>query len=128
MRESEKALRKVEKEIEEMQRKQERLMQERNTQAIRNMQEMIKRQEAKAQQLAREHERKARNIDKIRDELVKDGLIKSKSSHYEMRLNKRGLFIDDEKQSDAIFQKYKNLLKELTGIDIENGGSFVMNN
>ncbi len=132
MRESEKALREVEKKIEEMQRKQERLIQERNTQAIRNMQEMIKRQEEKARQLAREyaqeHERKAKDIDKIRDELVKDGLIKSKSSHYEMRLNKRGLFIDDEKQSDALFQKYKNLLKEITGTDIENGGSFIMNN
>ncbi|TAH19147.1 MAG: hypothetical protein EAZ08_09745 [Cytophagales bacterium] len=116
MKDNEAAMRKLEKEMQEMQRNQEvhmRIMQQ-------NAQQM--------QEKAIAHSKKAKeNSDKILEELIKDGLIKSKSDHYEMRLNKRGLFIDDEKQSDALFEKYKKLFKDLTGNDIENG-TFVINN
>ncbi len=121
MKDNEASMRKLEKEMQEMQGKQEgqmRIMQQKMEQDARLME--IK---------ARAHGKKAQeNSDKILEELIKDGLIKSKSAHYEMRLNKRGLFIDDEKQADAIFEKYKKLFKELTGNEIEEDNTFIMNN
>lgn len=117
MRKGEEEMRKVQREMENLQR---------------GLQEMANEHQIKARRLeakAREHERKAReNSDRISEELVKDGLIKSKDDRYEMRLSKRGLFIDDEKQSDTLFQKYKKLLKDLMGVDIADGGNFILSN
>ncbi len=146
MQEREQSMRKVERQMEEVQRKQERIMeeQERKMEEVQRKQERImEEQERKMEEVQRIHEQNARkmeararvmekkaqeNADKILDELVKDGLIKSKKGTYEMRLNKRGLFIDDEKQSDALFAKYKKLIEDLTGNKIENDNSFMINN
>ncbi|SFE96759.1 M56 family metallopeptidase [Thermoflexibacter ruber] len=118
------AMRKSEEEIQKAQRELENLQ--------RGLQEMANENQLSARKLeekAREHERKAReNTDRILEELIKDGLIEGKDARYEVRMNKRGLFIDDEKQSDTLFKKYKNLLKDLMGINIENGGNFMLSN
>lgn len=121
MKEQESSMRKLEKEMQETQRKQEgqmRIMQQKMEQELRKKEEKLKAQIKKAQE----------NSDKMLKELIKDGLIKSKTDHYEMRLNKRGLFIDDEKQSDALFEKYKKLFKDLTGNEIVEDNTFIMNN
>lgn len=114
-------MQKLEKELQEIQRKTEgqmRIAQQKMEQDARLMEISAREQGKKAQE----------NSDKILEELIKDGLIKSKSDHYEVRLNKRGLFVDDEKQPDALFEKYKKLFKDLTGNEIVEGNSYTMNN
>jgi beta-lactamase regulating signal transducer with metallopeptidase domain len=120
MRKGEEEMRKAQRELENLQR------------GLQGLEEITNKNQIRARQLeekAREQERKSRETsNRVLEELVKDGLIKSKDARYDMRLNKRGLFIDDEKQSDALFQKYKKLLKDLMGIDIEDGGNFMLSN
>ncbi|RNI23624.1 M56 family metallopeptidase [Rufibacter latericius] len=51
--------------------------------------------------------------------LVSDGLIKSAEADYDFRLDKTGLYIDDKKQSDALFEKYKKIIQSTTGEDVD---------
>lgn len=120
----------VERQMEEVQRKQEVIMHEQE----RNMEALSRRQERQArvmEERAMEYEKRAQEkMDKILDELVKDGLIKSKKSHYEVRMNKRGLFVDDVKQSDELYEKYKKLIQEKSGQNsiFDDNWSFTINN
>jgi hypothetical protein len=61
---------------------------------------------------------------KIKSELIKDGLIPHWGAHFELRLNRRGLFVGNQPQPDDLYQKYAALLEELTGTRMEANGSF----
>jgi beta-lactamase regulating signal transducer with metallopeptidase domain len=125
MQEREQAIRKIEQDV---QRKQEEVMQRHQRQmdeVARKFEKQARQMDAKARMMKGKSQE---NTDKILDELLSDGLIKSKKGTYEMRLNKRGLFIDDEKQSETLFEKYKKLFETLTGNKIENDNSFVISN
>jgi hypothetical protein len=61
---------------------------------------------------------------KIKDELIKDGLIPHRGAHFELRLNRRGLFVGNQPQPVDLYQKYAALLEELTGTRMEANGSF----
>lgn len=124
MQESQISMQKLEKEMQEVQHKHEKTMQQHH----QIMEKDAQIYEQQAHQMAAQAKKAQENSDKILNELIKDGLIKSKSGHYEMRLNKRGLFIGDEKQSETLFEKYKKLFKETTGNEIVNGNNFIMNN
>jgi hypothetical protein len=128
MRDKERAMEDIQRQMEEMQNQNEEIMRIQE----KNLQELTRRQERQAriwEEKAREMEREANEkMDKILEELVKDNLIKSKKSHFEMRINKRGLFIDDVKQSDELYQKYKKMLRGDKNDKSDENWSFNFNN
>ncbi|MBC3540740.1 M56 family metallopeptidase [Rufibacter sediminis] len=71
----------------------------------------------------KEHDERMKKHDAMMKELkaalVSDGLIKSADADYEFKLDKSGLYVNDKKQSDALFQKYKKLMQATTGEDVE---------
>ncbi|WP_347157519.1 M56 family metallopeptidase [Pontibacter chitinilyticus] len=73
-------------------------------------------------QIAREHaalaaehammaRRHAADMEKIKKEMVKDGLIPEKTSELSIQLNEKGLYINGKKQPDAVYEKYKKLMQ-----------------
>ncbi|QHL88030.1 M48 family metalloprotease [Nibribacter ruber] len=84
----------------------------------------------------KEHDERMKKHDAMMKELkaalVSDGLIKSSEADYTFKLDKTGLFVDDKKQSDALYQKYKKIISTATGEDIDmmlkkEGSNFTIN-
>ncbi|GAB2799999.1 hypothetical protein GCM10027199_86800 [Amycolatopsis magusensis] len=68
----------------------------------------------------------------LKAELVKDGFIKDPEGDYTFKLDKTGLYLNDKKQSDALYQKYKKLISKAQGEDIDitlkkDGSNFTIN-
>ncbi|WP_210462325.1 M56 family metallopeptidase [Rufibacter roseolus] len=83
----------------------------------------------------KEHEERMKKHEAMMKELkaalVSDGLIKSADDDYQFKLDKTGLYINDKKQSDALFAKYKKLIQTTTGEDVDlmlqkDGSNFVI--
>ncbi|GGK88340.1 M56 family metallopeptidase [Rufibacter glacialis] len=81
----------------------------------------------------KEHDARMKKHDAMMQELlaalVSDGLIKSKDADYDFKLDKSGLYVNDKKQSDALFEKYKKIIQTTTGDDVDlilkkNGSNF----
>jgi hypothetical protein len=70
-----------------------------------------------------EHNERMKKHDAMMKELkaalVSDGLIPSAEADYDFKLSKNGLFLNDKKQSDALFEKYKKIMQATTGEDVE---------
>ncbi|MFC6996400.1 M56 family metallopeptidase [Rufibacter roseus] len=69
----------------------------------------------------------------LKAELLADGFIKSADDDYLFKMDKTGLYINDKKQPDALFEKYKKLMQKATGDDVElilkkDGANFIINN
>ncbi|WP_018476217.1 M56 family metallopeptidase [Pontibacter roseus] len=63
----------------------------------------------------RTHEERMENIEKARQEMVKDGLLKKDEQLTDFSISDEGLFINGQKQSQALYNKYRNLLKTKEG-------------
>jgi len=59
--------------------------------------------------------------------LQSDALIK-KSGSYSFELTDKYLKIDGKKMSDALFQKYRKMYEESTGIRLENESKVLLSN
>ena len=84
----------------------------------------------------KEHDARMKKHDAMMKELkaalVSDKLIKSTDDDYTFKLDKTGLYVDDKKQSDALYQKYKKIIATATGDDIDmilkkEGSNFTIN-
>lgn len=58
-----------------------------------------------------EYEKRMKVVNSVAAELIKDGLIKDEEE-YHVKFNKTEMYIDDKKQPNSVFEKYKELLKE----------------
>ncbi|WP_192822713.1 hypothetical protein [Rufibacter sp. LB8] len=63
--------------------------------------------------------------------LAADGLITSPEADYTFKMDKTGLYVNEKKQSEALFQKYKALMQRTTGEDVDlmfkkEGSSFTI--
>ncbi|GAA4309888.1 M56 family metallopeptidase [Nibribacter koreensis] len=84
----------------------------------------------------KEHEERMKKHDammkELKSALVSDGLIKSSEADYTFKLDKTGLYVDEKKQSDALYQKYKKIIASATGEDVDmmlkkEGSNFTIN-
>ncbi|HSP87925.1 MAG TPA: hypothetical protein VLN45_07310, partial [Ignavibacteriaceae bacterium] len=58
-------------------------------------------------------------LDTAKSELVKDGLIKSKDEDFDFELNEKEMKVNDEKVSDQLHLKYKEMYKEHFNKELE---------
>ncbi|MGV3538936.1 MAG: M56 family metallopeptidase [Rufibacter sp.] len=84
----------------------------------------------------KEHEERMKKhkamMEALKAELLKDGLIKSADEDYEFTMDKNGLTVNGQKLPDAQFEKYKKIMQNATGEDVElmfkkDGASFRVN-
>ncbi|WP_066830365.1 M56 family metallopeptidase [Rufibacter ruber] len=84
----------------------------------------------------KEHEERMKKhnamVEALKAALVEDGLIKSADDNYEFTMDKTGLTVNGQKQPDATFEKYKKIMQQATGEDVEkmfkkDGASFKIN-
>ncbi|WP_066507111.1 M56 family metallopeptidase [Rufibacter sp. DG15C] len=84
----------------------------------------------------KEHDERMKKHDAMMKELkaalLSDGLIKSSEADYTFKLDKTGLYVDEKKQSDAFYQKYKKIISTATGEDVDmmlkkDGSNFTIN-
>jgi bla regulator protein blaR1 len=101
--------------------------QELRTQQRQQMQRALRDQERALREHERamlSHERAMRNHDEsmrrhefsleLREELKKDKLIKNENN-YTFKLDNKGLYIDGEKQPEAVYEKYKKMVEKEHG-------------
>jgi hypothetical protein len=64
----------------------------------------------------------------IRDNLLNDGFINDEDQKYKFEINEKGLKIDGKKQEIAIFNKYKKIIEDNTGVELGDEFSFNFTN
>lgn len=64
----------------------------------------------------------------IRDNLLNDGFINDEDQKYKFEINEKGLKIDGKKQEVAIFNKYKKIIEDNTGVELGDEFSFNFTN
>ena len=64
----------------------------------------------------------------IRDELLNDGFITDIDEDFKFDLNEKRLKINGKKQDQAIYEKYKNLIEDNTGVELEGKFEYKYNN
>jgi bla regulator protein blaR1 len=106
----------------------ERISIQRNAEHDRRMKDHEKRMEAHNERM-KKHEAMMKEL---KAELVKDGFIKDPEGDYTFKLDKTGLYLNDKKQSDTLYQKYKKLISKAQGEDIDitlkkDGSNFTIN-
>ncbi|WP_048922234.1 M56 family metallopeptidase [Rufibacter radiotolerans] len=106
----------------------ERIAIQRNGEHERRMKDHEKRMEAHNERM-KKHEAMMKEL---KAELVKDGFIKTPEGDYTFKLDKTGLYVNDKKQSDSLYQKYKKLISKAQGEDIDitlkkDGSNFTIN-
>ncbi|GAB3202917.1 beta-lactamase regulating signal transducer with metallopeptidase domain [Pontibacter aydingkolensis] len=82
--------------------------------------EMAKRHEEMAhkhEERAREHEARMKEL---RKEMIKDGFIKNEEDKVDIRITKDSLYVNGEKQSQELYEKYKKLMN----VNITGEGNF----
>jgi beta-lactamase regulating signal transducer with metallopeptidase domain len=76
------------------------------------------------QEMAREHERMAHEhqaqMQRVKEELVKDGIIKKGDENLNIQLNDGGLYINGNKQPQELYEKYKKLMN----IEVKDESNF----
>jgi len=96
----------------------------------REMREEHEKEMRKMEQEMREHEKRMEAFEKdLKAELIKDGIITSADRQLKLKINERELLINDSKQSDAVYNKYKKFIMEKLGssFDFEDNGNHEMN-
>lgn len=64
----------------------------------------------------------------IRDNLLNDGFISDIDQKYKVEIDEKGLKIDGKKQDKRVFEKYKKVIEDNTGVELEDEFSFNFNN
>lgn len=64
----------------------------------------------------------------IRDNLLNDGFINDEDQKYKFEINEKGLKIDGKKQEITIFNKYKKIIEDNTGVELGDEFSFNFTN
>lgn len=64
----------------------------------------------------------------IRDNLLNDGFINDEDQKYKFEINEKGLKIDGKRQEVAIFNKYKKIIEDNTGVELGDEFSFNFTN
>ncbi|MEJ8803778.1 M56 family metallopeptidase [Pontibacter sp. H249] len=76
------------------------------------------------EEMARKHEERAREhearMKELRKEMLKDGFIKSENDKIDIRITKDSLYVNGEKQSQELYEKYKKLMN----VNITGEGNF----
>ncbi len=62
-----------------------------------------------------EHRFHAEIMENVRKEMLKDGLLKENAEITDFRIDETGLFIQGEKQSQVLYEKYRGLMKSKDG-------------
>jgi hypothetical protein len=64
----------------------------------------------------------------IRENLLNDGFINDEDQKYKFEINEKGLKIDGKKQEVTIFNKYKKIIEDNTGVELGDEFSFNFTN
>jgi len=86
------------------------------------MQDYVKQMAEQNKKMAELRERMKKQdamLQALKASLLADGLIKSADADYNFKLDHTGLYLDDKQQSEALFEKYKKIIQDTTGEDIE---------
>ena len=75
------------------------------------------------------HRNKAKSMnDIITDQLLNDGYIKYIDEKYKFEINEKFLKINGKKQDKAIYDKYKKIIEDNTGVELEDEFDFKFTN
>ncbi|MER2998641.1 M56 family metallopeptidase [Pontibacter populi] len=100
----------VEVDIRRIQTQQDAAMR-RHEQSMQRHSESMKRHD----ESMKRHEQLSEVLDNVTDELVKDGLMKNNSEKVDFKIDGTGLYIDGKKQSQELYNKYRNMMKNSDG-------------
>ncbi|MGE5357292.1 MAG: hypothetical protein ACM3PT_13755 [Deltaproteobacteria bacterium] len=64
----------------------------------------------------------------IRSNLLNDGFISDEDQKYKFEISEKGLKIDGKKQDQAIFDKYRKIIEDNTGVELGDEFSFNFSN
>ena len=64
----------------------------------------------------------------IRSSLLNDGFITDEDQKYKFDISEKGLKIDGKKQDQAVFEKYKKVIEDNTGVELGDEFSFSFSN
>ena len=64
----------------------------------------------------------------IRSSLLNDGFITDEEQKYRFEISEKGLKIDGKKQEQAVFEKYKKIIEDNTGVELGEEFSFNFSN
>ncbi|MBK7093864.1 MAG: hypothetical protein IPH57_01885 [Saprospiraceae bacterium] len=54
----------------------------------------------------------------IRSSLLNDGFISDEEQKYKFEISEKGLKINGKKQDHAVFEKYKRIIEDNTGVEL----------
>ncbi|MEZ4907586.1 MAG: hypothetical protein R2771_08115 [Saprospiraceae bacterium] len=64
----------------------------------------------------------------IKENLLNDGFITDIDQKYQCEITNKGLKIDGKKQDKRVFEKYKKIIEDNTGVELDDDFSFNFNN
>jgi beta-lactamase regulating signal transducer with metallopeptidase domain len=127
MKEFEQEMQRYEKEMKEYKQEIEKFMEEHHkgmTMHAATQQEMARVQAQHSKEMARQHQAMAREqqaqMQRLKDELVKDGIIKKGDDTLNIQLNNGSLYINGKKQPQELYEKYKKLMN----IEVKDESNF----
>lgn len=85
--------------------------QERATEARARMEARREEMQARRQEMEAEREERRQRMDEFKEQLVKDGIIESKSSNLSVQISNGELTINGKKQPQEVYNKYKQWLE-----------------
>ncbi|MCJ8165423.1 M48 family metalloprotease [Pontibacter sp. E15-1] len=84
---------------------------ERSHEMVRHQQEMAQHQQEMAMQHARMAQEHEKQFQKVKEELIKDGIIQKGDEQLDIRINNGEMYVNDKKQPKKAYEKYKKLMK-----------------
>jgi tRNA/tmRNA/rRNA uracil-C5-methylase (TrmA/RlmC/RlmD family) len=104
-------MQKQEKLDEDQMREQEKQMKLQEEQLMKQMEEQEKLMRQQEEKMERQESRFDKANQALESELLEDGLIKP-GERYSFKISNEGFFLNDKKQSDQLYQKYLDWLKD----------------
>ena len=95
----------------------------RHEQAMRRHEASMRHHEASQHRHEISIQKQDKLLQAIMQALKKDGVIKDES-HIDFKINRNGLYVNDKKQADALYESYKKLIERETGKPFKDADIF----
>ncbi|MEK6481248.1 M56 family metallopeptidase [Catalinimonas sp. 4WD22] len=119
-------MQKQEKLDEDQMREQEKQMKLQEEQLMKQMEEQEKLMRQQEEKMERQESRFDKANQALESELLEDGLIEP-GERYSFKISNEGFFLNDKKQSDQLYQKYLDWLKDNDVFRYEEGSTLSIN-
>jgi beta-lactamase regulating signal transducer with metallopeptidase domain len=90
----------------------------RHEESMRRHEQNLRRHEENMKNHAKRMEEHAEHVElmkKVEQEMIKDGLLKKGEQITDFKINKEGFYVNGKKQSQALYDKYRDLMKTKDG-------------